>query len=119
MNYFVTTSIPYVNGEPHIGFGMELVQADVLARAARIQGHNVIYSTGTDEHGGKIAEKAAELGLKPEELSEQMSQKFRDLGVALDISADRFIRTTDKGHEQRAQVIWKALSKDIYKNKYV
>lgn len=119
MNYFVTTSIPYVNGEPHVGFGMELVQADVLARYARQQGHTVIFSTGTDEHGGKIAEKAAENGIEPIELSDQMSQKFRDLVADLNVSADRFIRTTDKGHEQRAQVIWKALEKDIFKKKYV
>jgi methionyl-tRNA synthetase len=119
MNYYVTTSIPYVNGEPHLGHAMEFVMADVLARAARSAGKNVLFSTGTDEHGGKIAEKAAELKLEPQELSDQMSQKFRDLAEALDISADRFIRTTDKGHEQRSQVIWKALSKDIYKNNYV
>ncbi len=119
MKYYVTTSIPYVNGEPHLGHAMEFVMADVLARAARISGKDVIFSTGTDEHGGKIAEKAAELNLLPQELSDQMSQKFRDLAEALEISADRFIRTTDKGHEQRAQVIWKALAGDIYKNKYV
>ncbi len=119
MNYFVTTSIPYVNGEPHLGHAMEFVMTDVLARAARAAGKNVLFSTGTDEHGGKIAEKAAELGLTPQALSDQMSQKFRDLAESLDISADRFIRTTDKGHEQRAGLIWKALAKDIYKNKYV
>ncbi|HEX8182566.1 MAG TPA: methionine--tRNA ligase [Candidatus Saccharimonadales bacterium] len=119
MKYYVTTSIPYVNGEPHLGHAMEFVMADVLARAARIHGNDVIFSTGTDEHGGKIAEKAEEMHLKPQEMADQMSQKFRDLAASLDISADRFIRTTDKGHEQRAQVIWKALSKDIYKNKYI
>lgn len=118
MNYFVTTSIPYVNGEPHIGFGMELVQADVLARYARAQKKSVIFSTGADEHGLKIAEKAAELKLTPQQLSDQMSQKFRDLDKLLNISADRFIRTTDAAHEQRAQIIWKALAKDIYKAKY-
>lgn len=119
MNYFVTTSIPYVNGEPHLGHAMEFVMADVLARAARGRGDTVIFSTGTDEHGGKIAEKAAELQLKPQELSDQMSQKFRDLVGALGVQPDRFIRTTDKGHEQRSQLVWKALEKDIYKNKYV
>ncbi|HSH55216.1 MAG TPA: methionine--tRNA ligase [Candidatus Limnocylindrales bacterium] len=118
MNYYVTTSIPYVNGDPHIGFGMELLQADVLARYARLQGHNVIFSTGTDEHGGKIAEKAAEKGITPQELTDQMSQKFRDLNTLLDISADRFIRTTDQGHEQRAALIWQALSEHIYKHTY-
>ncbi len=119
MNYYVTTSIPYVNGEPHLGHAMEFVMADVLARAARQQGKPTIFSTGTDEHGGKIAEKAIELGLQPQEFADQMSQKFRDLQTALNLSADRFIRTTDKGHEQRAQLIWNAIAKDIYKNKYV
>lgn len=119
MKYYVTTSIPYVNGEPHLGHAMEFIMADVLARAARARGETVIFSTGTDEHGGKIAEKASELKLAPIELSNQMSQKFRDLIEALEVKPDRFIRTTDKGHEQRAQIIWKALDKDIYKNKYV
>jgi len=118
MNYYVTTSIPYVNGEPHIGFGMELVQADVLARAARLQKKPVLFTTGSDEHGGKIAEKAKELGLETKAFADQMSQSFRDLGKLLNISNDRFIRTTDIGHEQRAQLVWKALQKDIYKGKY-
>lgn len=119
MNYYVTTSIPYVNGEPHLGHAMEFVMADVLARFARQQGKPTLLSVGTDEHGGKIAEKAAELQMSPQAFADQMSQKFRDLQDALNISNDRFIRTTDKGHEQRAQLIWKALQKDIYKNKYV
>ena len=119
MNYYVTTSIPYVNGEPHLGHAMEFVMADVLARVARSHNQDVLFSTGTDEHGGKIAEKAAELGLEPQAMADQMSQKFRDLAAALDISADRFIRTTDKGHEQRAALIWKKLAKDIYKNQYI
>ncbi|HET8671123.1 MAG TPA: methionine--tRNA ligase [Candidatus Saccharimonadales bacterium] len=118
MNYYVTTSIPYVNGEPHIGHALEFVMADVLARTARQQGQTTIFCTGTDEHGTKIAQKAAELGVTPMQLADQMSQAFRDLAHLLNISNDRFIRTTDKGHEQRAQLIWKALEKDIYKAKY-
>ena len=117
--FYVTTSIPYVNGEPHLGHAMEFVMADVLARYARQQGKSTIYSTGTDEHGGKIAEKAAELKLTPQALSDQMSQKFRDLVESLNLSNDRFIRTTDKAHEQRAQIIWKALEGDIYRNNYI
>lgn len=117
--YYVTTSIPYVNGEPHLGHAMEFVMADVLARAARARGETVLFSTGTDEHGGKIAEKAADMKIAPQELADQMSQKFRDLAIALEVKPDRFIRTTDKGHEQRSQLIWKALEHDIYKNKYV
>lgn len=117
--FYITTSIPYVNNEPHIGFGMELVQADVLARYQRQQKVPVLFATGTDEHGGKIAEKAAELKLDPQQFADQVSQKFRELLSLLNISNDRFIRTTDKTHEQRAQIIWKNLSSYIYKGKYV
>jgi methionyl-tRNA synthetase len=117
--FYVTTSIPYVNGEPHIGFAMELLYGDVLARRARQIGDDVIFSTGTDEHGGKIAEKAAEKGVETKKYADQISKKFADLGKLLDISNNRFIRTTDPGHEQRAKLIWKALEKDIYKSKYV
>lgn len=98
---------------------MEFVMVDVLARAARKRGDTVIFSTGTDEHGGKIAEKAAELKITPQALADQKSQLFRDLLTELNVQPDRFIRTTDKGHMQRAQLVWKALEKDIYKNKYV
>ncbi len=118
MNYYITTSIPYVNAPPHIGFALELVMADVLARAARAQGKPVIFSTGSDEHGGKIEEKAAEKGVSPQQFTDEISKLFRDLAKALNVSNDRFIRTTDPGHEQRAQLIWKALKKDIYKGSY-
>lgn len=117
--YYVTTSIPYVNGTPHLGHAMEFVMGDVLARTARQAGQDVIFSIGTDEHGGKIAEKAAETGVTPKALCDQMSQHFADLAATLELSNDRFIRTTDKGHEQRAALIWKALKDDIYKDKYV
>lgn len=116
--YYVTTSIPYVNGDPHIGFAMELLYADVLARWARQRGDDVIFCTGTDEHGGKVAEKAAENNLDPKAYTDQISQRFQDLGKLLNISNNRFIRTTDPGHEQRAQLIWKKLAGDIYKGKY-
>lgn len=119
MNYYVTTSIPYVNADPHIGHAMELIMGDVLARAARGQGKNVIFSTGTDEHGGKIAEKAAEAKMTPKAFVDQISKQFHDLGKLLNLSNERFIRTTDPGHEQRAQIIWKNLEKDIYKGQYI
>jgi methionyl-tRNA synthetase len=118
MNYYVTTSIPYVNADPHVGFGMELIAADVLARAARQRGETTIFSTGADEHGTKIAEKALAAGIQPQVFVDEISQKFRDLGKLLNVSNDRFIRTTDKPHEQRAQLIWKALEHDIYKSSY-
>ncbi|MGH7142327.1 MAG: class I tRNA ligase family protein [Candidatus Saccharimonadales bacterium] len=117
--YYVTTSIPYVNGEPHLGHAMEFVMADVLARYARLQKKQTIFSTGTDEHGSKIADRAAELKITPKALADKISQKFRELCEELNISNDRFIRTTDKTHEQRAQVIWKALEADFYKAKYI
>ncbi|MGB4758583.1 MAG: methionine--tRNA ligase [Candidatus Saccharimonadales bacterium] len=118
-SFYITTSIPYVNGDPHIGFAMELIQADVLARQARLEGKDVIYSAGSDEHGTKVAQKAEELGLTPKAFTDQMSEKFRELGELLNVSNDRFVRTTDPGHEQRAQIIWKNLSKDIYKARYI
>jgi methionyl-tRNA synthetase len=119
MNYYVTTSIPYVNGEPHVGHALEFIEADVLARSARQQGKSVIFSIGTDEHGSKVFQTAAKMGVTPEDLATKMSQHFKDLAASLNISNDRFIRTTDKGHEQRAQIIWKNLSHDIYKSKYI
>lgn len=116
--FYITTSIPYINGEPHIGFGLEIVIADTIARYAKSQGGQVLFSTGTDEHGGKVAEKAAELKITPKQLADKNSAKFRDLLTTLNITNDRFIRTTDEGHEKRAQIIWKNLSKDIYKGNY-
>ncbi len=117
-NYYITTSIPYINGDPHIGHTYELLVGDVLARAARAQGMNVILSTGTDEHGGKIQEKADELGKPIHQYVDEMSNRWRELGPLVNMSNDRFIRTTDPGHEQRAALIWKSLVKDIYKDKY-
>lgn len=117
--FYVTTSIPYINGEPHLGHAMEFIMADVLARYARQQSKDTLLSIGTDEHGGKVAEKANELGLEPKILADQMSAKFRELSSSLLISNDRFIRTTDEGHEQRAAIIWQNLKEDIYKDKYV
>jgi methionyl-tRNA synthetase len=117
-NFYVTTSIPYVNSEPHIGFAMELVQADVLARYARQHGTPTLFSTGTDEHGGKIAEKADEAKMTPKAYADKISDSFRAILPLLNINNDRFVRTTDTGHEQRAQLIWKNLSPYIYKGSY-
>lgn len=117
-NKYITASIPYVNGEPHLGHAMEFVMADVIARRARQKGDEVVFSIGTDEHGSKIAEKAAEKGQTPIQLADEMSAHFSKLAKTLNVSNTRFIRTTDEGHEQRAKLIWKALQKDIYKGKY-
>ncbi len=117
--FYVTTSIPYVNAEPHIGHAMEFIQADTLARYARQRGLQTIFSTGTDEHGGKIMEKAKEKGFTPKAYVDGLSLSFRELLKQLNVANDRFIRTTDATHEERAQIIWKNLVKDIYKSKYV
>lgn len=117
-NYYVTTSIPYVNGAPHVGHALEFLQADVLARYARQKGAPTLFSTGADEHGTKIAQTAAKLGKSPAEFTEEMTASFTQLLTELNISNDRFVRTTDKGHEQRAQLIWQALKGDIYKATY-
>jgi methionyl-tRNA synthetase len=98
---------------------MELIIADVLARHARADGDEVIFSTGTDEHGGKVAEKAKEKGLTPEAFAETMTKPFKDLATQLEISNDRFVRTTDKAHEDGAKLIWQKLEADIYKSQYV
>lgn len=119
-NYYVTTSIAYVNAEPHIGYALELIMADVLARSARQRGQATIFSTGADEHGTKIYQAATKNNLKPQAFVDQMSGRFRALQELLEVSNDRFIRTTDAGHEDRAQIIWKHLNKeDVYKGKYV
>src|SRR3990167_9451541 len=116
--FYIATSIPYVNGEPHLGHAMEFVMADTLARYMRGQGYDVLFSTGTDEHGGKMAEKAAELKTTPQELANQMTARFVQLLKDLEISNDRFIRTTDPSHEQRAQQVWQQLKDYIYKGNY-
>lgn len=117
-HYYVTTSIPYVNADPHVGHAMEFMYADVLARYHRQQGHQVIFSTGTDEHGGKNAEAAQALGVTPKAHVDSLSENFKTLCAQLDISYDRFIRTTDKQHEVGAQAIWKKLKPFIYKGAY-
>ncbi len=119
MKYYITTSIAYVNAVPHIGYAMELLEADVLARAARQRGDDVIFCTGTDEHGTKVAQKAAEAGKTPKAFADEVSVAFKTLLKDINISNDVFVRTTDANHEKRAQLLWKALEKDIYKASYV
>lgn len=116
--FYITSSIPYINGEPHIGHTYELLTADVLARYYRQQGLDVLLSTGTDEHGGKIQEKANEQGKAVTEYVEEVSAKWRELPPLINMKPDRFIRTTDKGHQQRAALVWQKLEKNIYKGKY-
>ncbi len=116
--FYITTAIPYVNDKPHLGHAMLFILGDALARYRRDQGDEVIFSIGTDEHGGKILEKATELKLKPQALVDSNSLNFRDMATALNIKYDRFIRTTDPAHIKAAQDLWKKFAKDIYKSTY-
>jgi methionyl-tRNA synthetase len=116
--FYVTTSIAYINAAPHIGYAMELVQADVLARYHRQKGDQVWFLTGTDEHGIKNKQAAVAAGKTPQEYADGMSKLFKDLGATLGTSADQFIRTTDPKHHTASQALWKACAKDIYKKPY-
>lgn len=117
--FYVATAIPYVNARPHVGHAVLHLYADVLARYHRQQGDDVLFSAGTDEHGGKISEAAKAAGKQPQELVDEISASFRDGLGKLGISNDRFVRTTADFHEKRAAIIWKNLEKDIYKNTYI
>lgn len=116
--YYISASIPYVNGPPHLGHAMEFVLTDIMARYHKQYGREVFFSAGSDEHGGKVMEKAAEQGLEPIQYAEQISQLFKNLMTALNVEPTKFIRTTDKAHEFGAALFWNALSADIYKSKY-
>lgn len=117
---YITTTLPYVNADPHIGFALEIVQADVLARAWRGQGRDVFFSTGTDEHGQKIYQKANEDSKDVQEYVDYYAGRFNDSLKKLNISYDNFIRTTDEHHLHAAQEMWRRCAEkgDIYKKKY-
>ncbi len=118
--YYITTTLPYVNAEPHIGFAMEIVRADVMARLHRALGDDVFFNTGTDEHGQKIYQGAMELGVEPKKYCDENAAKFSILKDALNLSFDNFIRTTDENHIRAAQEFWKLCESngDIYKKTY-
>jgi methionyl-tRNA synthetase len=118
--YYITTTLPYVNAEPHIGFAMEIVRADVMARLHAALGDDVFFNTGTDEHGQKIYQKAIELGVDPQKYCDENAAKFSVLKDALNLSFNSFIRTTDEHHIKAAQEFWKLCDEhgDIYKKNY-
>jgi len=119
--FYITTSLPYINSKPHVGFALEAVQADVLARWHRLKGDKVFFLTGTDEHGSKIAQIAKNEGVTPQVIAEKNSAFFAELKSVLNLSNDDFIRTSDRdNHWPGAQKLWKQLvqSGDIYKGKY-
>ena len=118
--FYITTTLPYVNADPHIGFALEVIQADVLARYYKNLGFDVFFNTGVDEHGLKIYRKAKESNLSPQEYCDIYAKKFDDLKQALNLSYNNFIRTTDIHHIKAAQEFWKLCEKngDIYKKNY-
>jgi len=118
--FYITTAIHYPNGRPHIGHAYETIAADVIARFKRQSGHEVRFQTGTDEHGLKMAQKARDLGVTPRELADEMSGYFKALFDHLNISYDRFIRTTEPEHHRASQAIWQAMEAngDLYLDRY-
>lgn len=119
--FYITTSIGYTNAPPHIGHALESIQADVIARYHRAKREKVFFLTGTDEHGTKVARSAEKAGLTPQEFTDKISEKFKALKEALNLSWDDFIRTTDKErHWPNVEMVWKKLvdAGDIYKKTY-
>ena len=118
--YYITTAIAYTSGKPHIGNSYEIVLADSIARFKRQQGYEVFFQTGTDEHGQKIEQKAAEAGITPKQFVDNVAGTIKGLWDLMDTSYDKFIRTTDDYHEKQIQKIFKKLYEqgDIYKGHY-
>ena len=118
--FYITTPIYYPSGKLHIGNSYTTIACDVLARYKRLQGYDVFFLTGTDEHGLKIEQKAQALGMQPQEYVDKMAADIKELWKKLEITNDKFIRTTDDYHEKAVQNIFeKLLSKvDIYLSKY-
>ncbi|HUC95298.1 MAG TPA: methionine--tRNA ligase [Candidatus Saccharimonadales bacterium] len=118
--YYITTTLPYVNAEPHIGFALEIIQADAIARYHKLLGEEVVFNFGTDEHGQKIYQKALDAQKDPQEYCDEYAAKFDALKKALNLSYTNFIRTTDPKHIEAAREFWKLCDKngDIYKKQY-
>ena len=119
--FYITTTLAYVNSNPHIGFAMEFIRADMIARYKKLQGFDVFFNTGTDEHGLKIFRNAEKLGINPKEYVDGYAEKFKALIPLLGISSDVvFTRTTDEHHVKATQEFWKVCDKNgfIYKKNY-
>ncbi len=118
--YYMTTAIAYTSGKPHIGNTYEIVLADAIARYKRYQGYDVFFQTGTDEHGQKIELKAQDAGVTPQEFVDGVAAQIKDIWDMMNTSYDKFIRTTDKDHEEQVQKIFKYMYEkgDIYKGYY-
>ena len=118
--YYITTAIAYTSGKPHIGNSYEIVLADCIARFKRKQGYDVFFQTGTDEHGQKIELKAEEAGITPKQFVDEVAGEIKSICDCLNVSYDKFIRTTDADHEKQVQKMFKKFydQGDIYKGSY-
>ncbi len=118
--FYITTAISYPNGKPHIGHAYELIATDALARFQRLDGKQVYFLTGTDEHGMKMVQTARKEGVTTRELADRNAGEFKRMAAALNASNDDFIRTTEERHYRASQAIWKAMAAkgDIYKGGY-
>jgi len=118
--FYITTAINYPNGRPHIGHAYEAIAADVIARFQRAQGREVFFQTGTDEHGLKMAQAARAESIEPIEMADRMVRIFKEMDELLNISYDRFIRTTEPAHHRASQAIWRAMAEkgDLYLGRY-
>ncbi|MEQ1769578.1 MAG: methionine--tRNA ligase, partial [Devosia sp.] len=120
--YYITTAIAYPNGEPHIGHAYEMIGTDAIARWRRLEGRDVFFLTGTDEHGIKMVQTAQREGVTARELADRNSARFRELAKTLEISNTDFIRTTEKRHHESSQAIWREMASrnngDVYQSTY-
>jgi methionyl-tRNA synthetase len=118
--FYITTAISYPNGAPHIGHAYEVIATDAVARFKRLDGYDVRFLTGTDEHGQKIQQTAARTGTTPQAFVDEMAPKFQAMADLLNCSYDRFIRTTDEDHIRSSEEIWRRMDRngDIYLSKY-
>src|SRR5205085_890305 len=118
--FYVTTAIAYPNGQPHIGHAYEAIATDAIARFARLDGKDVFFLTGTDEHGLKMVQTAEAEGLKTADLATRNSGRFKAMDERLNVSFDRFIRTSEPQHHRSSQAIWNRMqqSGDIYIDTY-
>ena len=118
--FYITTAISYPNGRPHIGHAYEAIAADVMARFKRLQGFDVRFQTGTDEHGLKMAQKARELNMTPAALADEMSEYFIEMCDGLNVSYDVFQRTSEARHHAASQELWRRMeaSGDLYLDRY-
>lgn len=118
--FYMTTAIAYASGKPHIGNTYEIVLSDLIARAKRMEGYDVYFQTGTDEHGEKIELKAQDAGVTPQQFVDEKAREIKRIWDLMDTTYDNFIRTTDKQHEEQVQKIFKKFYEqgDIYKGSY-